>query len=109
MYGLKYMMIEFDNADVDEPFRVYMELDENGTTLLRKIESYRICKEFFAKIPWIRECLETDLHAAYDGDPAAGGKQIHKIAQRLLQRRQFIIDRNADSLKTPLCRILQTV
>lgn len=41
MYGLKYMMIEFDNADVDEPFRVYMELDENGTTLLRKIESYR--------------------------------------------------------------------
>ena len=41
MYGLKYMMIEFDNADVDEPFRVYMELDENGTKLLRKIESYR--------------------------------------------------------------------
>ena len=41
MYGLKYMMIEFDNADVDEPFRIYLELDENGTTLLRKIESYR--------------------------------------------------------------------
>ena len=41
MYGLKYMMIEFENADVDEPFRVYMELDENGTTLLRKVESYR--------------------------------------------------------------------
>jgi serine O-acetyltransferase len=38
----------------------------------RKIESYRICKEFFAKIPQVREFLETDLHAAYDGDPAAG-------------------------------------
>ena len=41
MYGLKYMMIEFDNADVDEPFRVYMELDETGKVLLRKVESYR--------------------------------------------------------------------
>ena len=38
----------------------------------RKIESYRICKEFFSKIPQVREFLETDLHAAYDGDPAAG-------------------------------------
>ena len=35
------MMIEFDNADVDEPFRVYLELDQNGTLLLRKVESYR--------------------------------------------------------------------
>ena len=40
MYGLNYLMIEWDNADVDEPFRVYMELDENNV-LLRKIEVYR--------------------------------------------------------------------
>ena len=40
MYGMKYMMIEFDNADVDEPFRVYMELDDNNV-LMRKIEVYR--------------------------------------------------------------------
>lgn len=40
MYGMKYMMIEFENADVDEPFRVYMELDENNI-LQRKIEVYR--------------------------------------------------------------------
>ena len=38
----------------------------------RKIESYRICKEFFYKIPKIRSIIETDLLAAYDGDPAAG-------------------------------------
>lgn len=38
----------------------------------RKIESYRICKEFFYKIPGIRRTIETDLMAAYDGDPAAG-------------------------------------
>lgn len=35
-------------------------------------ESYRICKEFFAKIPMIREYLESDLHATFEGDPSAG-------------------------------------
>ena len=38
----------------------------------RRTESYRICREFFYKIPRIREYVETDLLAAYDGDPAAG-------------------------------------
>ena len=46
--------------------REVMTLDE------RKEESYRICREFFRKLPVIRETLETDLLAAYDGDPAAG-------------------------------------
>ncbi|MBP5282266.1 MAG: serine acetyltransferase, partial [Lachnospiraceae bacterium] len=38
----------------------------------RKKESYRICKAFFERIPMIREYIETDLLATYDGDPAAG-------------------------------------
>ncbi|MBR6477533.1 MAG: serine acetyltransferase [Lachnospiraceae bacterium] len=38
----------------------------------RKKESYRICKTFFERIPMIREYVETDLLATYDGDPAAG-------------------------------------
>lgn len=38
----------------------------------REDESYRICKAFFNRIPRIREYIETDLLAAYDGDPAAG-------------------------------------
>ena len=38
----------------------------------RKEESYRICKAFFEKVPKIREYIESDLLAAYDGDPAAG-------------------------------------
>lgn len=38
----------------------------------RRIESYRICKEFFERIPVVREYIESDLLAAYDGDPAAG-------------------------------------
>ncbi len=37
----------------------------------RREESFRACKVFFDKIPQIREYIETDLLAAYDGDPAA--------------------------------------
>ena len=37
----------------------------------RKKESYRICRAFFEKMPAIRECVETDLLATLDGDPAA--------------------------------------
>lgn len=37
----------------------------------REEESYRVCKIFFERIPVIREYIETDLLAAYDGDPAA--------------------------------------
>ncbi len=37
----------------------------------RKNESYRVCKAFFEQIPKVREYVESDLLAAYDGDPAA--------------------------------------
>ncbi|MCR5356671.1 MAG: serine O-acetyltransferase [Lachnospiraceae bacterium] len=57
--------------------QVYLALDycrKRGTLTdaQRKKESYRICKAFFDRIPRIREYIETDLLAAYDGDPAAG-------------------------------------
>ncbi len=57
--------------------QVYLALDyctKRGTLTdeMRKQESYRICKAFFSRIPKIREYLESDLLAAYDGDPAAG-------------------------------------
>ncbi|MBQ9874179.1 MAG: serine acetyltransferase [Thermoguttaceae bacterium] len=38
----------------------------------RKAEAYRVCKAFFNAIPKVRALIETDLKAAYDGDPAAG-------------------------------------
>ncbi|MCR4788069.1 MAG: serine O-acetyltransferase [Lachnospiraceae bacterium] len=38
----------------------------------RKETSYRICKNFFDRVPLIREYIETDLLATFDGDPAAG-------------------------------------
>ena len=47
---------------------------KRGTMTLedRERESYRVCKEFFKRIPYVREYIESDLLAAYDGDPAAG-------------------------------------
>lgn len=38
----------------------------------RAEESYKICKSFFGTIPKIRKYIETDVLAAFDGDPAAG-------------------------------------
>ena len=57
--------------------QVYRALDysKNDNKLSdeeRNEESYRICKEFFKRIPTIREFIETDLLATLDGDPAAG-------------------------------------
>jgi serine O-acetyltransferase len=40
----------------------------------RNEEAQRITLEFFSAIPGIREYLETDIEAAFDGDPAAGSK-----------------------------------
>ena len=41
----------------------------------RREKSYNITKAFFGKIPKIREYIETDLLATYDGDPAAGSNE----------------------------------
>lgn len=38
-------------------------------------EADRICEEFFNRIPKIRDLVESDLQAAFDGDPAAGCKE----------------------------------
>ena len=53
--------------------QVALAIDFKGTMTeaKRKEESYRICTAFIEKIPQIREYLETDLLATYDGDPAA--------------------------------------
>ena len=38
-------------------------------------EAERICLAFFRQIPQVRALIQTDLQAAYDGDPAAAGKE----------------------------------
>ena len=35
----------------------------------------QICLDFFREIPKVRALVQTDLQAAYDGDPAASGKE----------------------------------
>ncbi len=39
-----------------------------------KAKAQKICVAFFQRIPQIRATVDTDLQAAYDGDPAATGK-----------------------------------
>lgn len=46
----------------------------NATVEELSIQSYEICMQFFRMIPKIREYIETDVQAAYDGDPAAYNK-----------------------------------
>ncbi|MDD6349129.1 serine O-acetyltransferase [Intestinibaculum porci] len=48
----------------------YLDCDEECT----EREAYLITKKFFNEIPKIRAYLDTDMQAAFDGDPAANGK-----------------------------------
>jgi serine O-acetyltransferase len=46
-----------------------------GLVLQDSEKSQEICLEFFRRIPKVRALVQTDLQAAYDGDPAASGKE----------------------------------
>lgn len=90
---------------------VYLALDfctKRGTLTdeEREEESYRVCKEFFKRIPAVREYMETDLLAAFDGDPAAGCLEeiilaypgltaitVYRIAHELYQLRIPVLPR----------------
>ena len=45
-----------------------------GIVIQDKQRSEEICLSFFQRIPEVRALVQTDLQAAYDGDPAASGK-----------------------------------
>ena len=45
-----------------------------GLVMGNQQEAERICLAFFRSIPKVRALVQTDLQAAYDGDPAASGK-----------------------------------
>lgn len=53
----------------------FCKLTKEYSTEEKQKEGYRICKAFFAVLPKIREDIESDLQAAFDGDPAAGCKE----------------------------------
>ena len=50
---------------------VFQSGGENEETAAEKAQE--ICMKFFERIPQIRAIVQTDLQAAYDGDPAATG------------------------------------
>ena len=55
---------------------VMFNLNQQITLVLRDAErSEEICLEFFRSIPRVRALVQTDLQAAYEGDPAASGKE----------------------------------
>ena len=55
---------------------VMFNLNQQITLVLRDAQrSEEICLEFFYSIPKVRALVQTDLQAAYDGDPAASGKE----------------------------------
>ncbi len=49
----------------------YSEEYRDQTEEIRRVAAEQISISFFKKIPAIREYIDTDLQAAYDGDPAA--------------------------------------
>ena len=55
---------------------VIFNLNRQVSLVLQDKEaSERICLAFFREIPQVRALLQTDLQAAFDGDPAASGKE----------------------------------
>ena len=65
------MMIEDIFYRLNKQVALAIDFKGEMTEEQRKEESFRICSSFVEKIPQIREYLETDLLATYDGDPAA--------------------------------------
>ena len=55
---------------------VMFNLNQQIALVLRDAEkSQEICLAFFRSIPKVRALVQTDLQAAYEGDPAASGKE----------------------------------
>ena len=73
MYNAKHnlsMLIEDVMFNLNRQIAlVYQSLGEE-TSLAQK-HAQEVCLEFFGRIPQIRAMLQTDLEAAYEGDPAA--------------------------------------
>ena len=53
---------------------VMFNLNRQISLVLPEGDGQELCLEFFRQIPAVRALVQTDLQAAYDGDPAASGK-----------------------------------
>jgi serine O-acetyltransferase len=55
-----------------------LQFKEQGTdkgSIVIKVEAEEISMRFFERLPRVKEYVETDMQAAFDGDPAAGSKE----------------------------------
>lgn len=71
------MLLEDVFYHLNKQIMIVLRYDEkwvNATIEELSIQSYEICMQFFRTIPKIREYIETDVQAAYEGDPAAYNK-----------------------------------
>ena len=71
---------EIDGAmkDLERQIEIVLRNDPRyaeATKTDRKEAARELCLEFFAKIPMVREYLDTDIDATYEGDPAALDKE----------------------------------
>ena len=86
----KLRRIIFPGYFTDKTYRIYnakhnlsmliedvmFNLNRQVTLVLKdRQESEKICLAFFREIPRVRALVQTDLEAAYEGDPAASGKE----------------------------------
>ena len=86
----KQRRIVFPGFFLENPYRIYnakhnhsmpiedvmFNLNQQIALVLRDAEkSQEICLAFFRSIPKVRALVQTDLQAAYEGDPAASGKE----------------------------------
>ena len=73
MYNAKHnlsMLIEDVMFNLNRQIAlVYQSLGEEPTAA--QTHAQEVCLEFFSRIPQVRAMLQTDLEAAYEGDPAA--------------------------------------
>ena len=53
----------------------FCKQEKTQTEENKQKKSYKMCMDFFTRIPQIREYIESDLQAAFDGDPAAGCRE----------------------------------
>ncbi len=85
---------------------IIADLEREITLLSTKRPAKNICADFAARLPEVRRLVETDVQAAYDGDPAATSRMevvmaypglyavtIHRLAHELYKLEVPIIPR----------------
>ncbi|MBQ3252320.1 MAG: serine acetyltransferase [Oscillospiraceae bacterium] len=75
IYNAKHnlsMLIEDVMYNLTEQVTRVLHTDDVSQEQAR-VQAQQICLEFFRQIPQVRAVVQTDLQAAYDGDPAATG------------------------------------